>query len=176
MTTYSPDREWQFSYRPNGHTRTVPLELHWELENDPITDDYMLHEITAAELWDQWIKNYINLRDDARRHPHTVRILWSVHGPGTAEAAPFQTWDSRLYPGGNDDFLTYYTWPVDPKTGERLQWTRLPVVDKLWRPGRADKGGFVQEHTGWKPSPLQPTVNIDHIAQAAGTTRPDPIE
>jgi hypothetical protein len=31
---------------------------------------------------------------------------------------------------------------------------------------RADKGGFIQEHTGWKPSPLQPVVYVPALRDA----------
>ncbi|NER28870.1 MAG: hypothetical protein F6J89_14840 [Symploca sp. SIO1C4] len=58
------------------------------------------------------------------------------------------------------DFLNYFTSPVHFKTGEPLNWLSLPVVDKLWNNQRADKGGFIQEATGWKPSILQPFVYL----------------
>jgi hypothetical protein len=94
-----------------------------------------------------------------------ARIHWSVQGDGTFEAAPFQHQPLMAPP---EDFLTYYSWPEHHRTGERLCWNRLPVVDKLWRPRRADKGGFFQEATGWKPSPLQPVVYVPQILAAAG--------
>ncbi|MEU4439117.1 hypothetical protein [Micromonospora chalcea] len=171
MTSYDPDREWEFATHRSSYNRTVPLDLYWELDGDPLTDDWTPDEITAAELWDRWIDRYINRPRRPRPTPYTVTIYWSVQGPGVSETAPFQDWTSRDLSRQPEDFLSFYTWPVDPKTGERLQWTRLPVVDKLWQP-HGTKGGFIQELTGWKPSPLQTTVNIDQIAQAAGVRRP----
>ncbi|MFG1892644.1 hypothetical protein ACGFIP_01295 [Micromonospora zamorensis] len=175
MTSYDPEREWTFTSQ-GGHTRTVPLHLYWELDGDPITDDWIPAEITAAELWENWLDRYVNQPTRPRPTPCAVTIYWSVQGPGISETAPFQDWTGRGLRREPENFLSFYTWPTDPKTDERLQWTRLPVVDKLWRARRADKGGFIQEHTGWKPSPLQATVDIDQIAQAAGVKRPKLVQ
>ncbi|MGC1211989.1 MAG: hypothetical protein WA890_12080 [Micromonospora sp.] len=172
MTTYHPDREWEFASLRSGHIRTVPLGLYWELDGDPFTGDWLPDEITATELWDRWLDRYINRPTNPRPSPYTVPIYWSVQGRGTSETAPFQDWASRDVPPPPSDFLTTYTWPIDPKTSQPLQWTRLPVADKLWRPGRGDRGGFIQELTGWKPSPLQATIDIDQLAQAARAKRP----
>ncbi|MFD7964254.1 hypothetical protein ACFV5J_25980 [Streptomyces zaomyceticus] len=66
-----------------------------------------------------------------------------------------------------EDFLTFYTWPVHAETRERINWVRVPVRDRLWHGSRADKGGFIQELTGWKPSPFEPLFHVDVIAGAA---------
>ncbi|WP_328491313.1 hypothetical protein OHS59_44295 [Streptomyces sp. NBC_00414] len=34
-----------------------------------------------------------------------------------------------------------------------LLWLRSTVLDRGWNNSTADKGGFIQEATGWKPSP-----------------------
>jgi hypothetical protein len=44
--------------------------------------------------------------------------------------------------------------------GEEINWLRLPVVDKLWRADRGDPGGFIQEETGFKPSPFQSALDL----------------
>ena len=46
------------------------------------------------------------------------------------------------------------------EAGRQLNWLTLPVADKLWRPGRPDKGGFIHEMTGRKPAPLQPYLHV----------------
>jgi len=43
---------------------------------------------------------------------------------------------------------------------EPLDWLTLPVVDKLWNARRADKGGFIQVATQWKPAILEPYVYL----------------
>lgn len=49
-----------------------------------------------------------------------------------------------------------------------MNWARLPVMDRGWNKTAADKGGFIQEATGWKPSALQPTMPYLAIGRAAG--------
>lgn len=49
-----------------------------------------------------------------------------------------------------------------------LRWFDLPIEDKAWNReaienGADWNGGFIQEHTGWKPSALQPTVDLAFI-------------
>ncbi|QDN54307.1 hypothetical protein FNV67_00890 (plasmid) [Streptomyces sp. S1D4-20] len=58
-------------------------------------------------------------------------------------------------------------------TGEAVNWLRLPVVDRAWNATARDQGGFVQEATGWKPSALQPTMNVVQVARAAGLWVPE---
>jgi len=36
----------------------------------------------------------------------------------------------------------------------------LPIADMSWNDERADKGGFIQEATGWKPAILQPYLYL----------------
>ncbi|AGJ59507.1 MULTISPECIES: hypothetical protein [Streptomyces] len=57
---------------------------------------------------------------------------------------------------------------MNTETGEQLNWLRLPVVDQGWHATADDRGGFIQQATGWKPSPLQPTMDVRQIGAAAG--------
>jgi hypothetical protein len=148
----------------------MQLSLYWEIEGDPITDDYTPDEISANELWDRWVERY---------GKDIMPIMWLVHGDAKSEFAPpsLQPQLKEILSGRNledhtDGFLAYYPWPVDVTTGERLRWSSLPVEDKLWRPGSANKGGFIQEATGWKPSPLQSYADIKVLAAAAGLKQP----
>ena len=68
----------------------------------------------------------------------------------------------------DENFLSFYGWPAHSATGEQLNWLTLPVLDKRWNAKRADKGGFIQEATGWKPSILQPFVYLPGLAKASG--------
>jgi hypothetical protein len=160
---------WRVVSRRGGYVRpAVPLHLSWELECDPISDDYYQYEISAYGLWCKWISQYVvpRLAAPTDHPPRHVGIYWSVVGDSMYEAAPFQA-----LPWLSEDFLTYFQWPTNAATGKRLRWADLPVDDKLWRPGRVDKGGFIQELTGWKPSPLQPSVDIDQLAAMSGLPR-----
>ena len=159
MTTYPKGTIWTFDHRTRPMEYKGLLAAHWELELDPMSDCYGL---PAADTWGIW-------KDAAyEAHPDgLIPIYWSVWRDGVSETIPFQHEFSEGLAGEN--FLTYYTWPMNTKTGKPLNWLTLPVVDKLWRPTRAEKGGFIQEVTGWKPSVLQPSLYLPALEK---TRRP----
>lgn len=167
-----PDADvWEFKSRLSGYRKEEPLRLYWELYCDPVSDDWLPDEIAAEELWRLWLTRYPR-DEDAETYfgPGAMRIWWFVDGLSVFESAPFQHPSASRY--STEDFLNHYSVPRSAATGEPIQWTRLPVIDKLWRSGRADKGGFIQEATGWKPSPLQPFVNVLQLARAARLAQP----
>jgi hypothetical protein len=148
----------------------MPLSLYWEINGDPITDDYTPDEISAEELWNIWVEHY---------GKDVMPIMWLVHGEAKAEFAPPSLQPQlkdflpdRVMSDDKDGFLAYYPLPVDAATDEPMRWSRLPVEDKLWRPANSCKGGFIQEVTGWKPSPLQSYADIKVLAMAAGLKQP----
>lgn len=165
---------WTFRSR-HGRERTTPLWLYWEVHGDPITDDYYIDEIDAVDLWREWLRRYpFDERSEALFGIGSFAISWFVEGDGTFESAPFQ--DHRVKP--DSDFLTHYSVPRNAASGEVLQWSRLPVIDKIWRTSdlpaiSATKGGFIQEATGWKPSPLQSYVDVYRLGRLAGLYLPD---
>lgn len=130
------------------------MELWWWLDADSITDDYSNDEITSDELFAMW------LRRPSIKDAENLNVNWWVH-PVTEEI-PFI--------GEDEDFLSFYTWPVHSETGERLKWTQLPVQDKSWT-RNGDKGGFIQDYTGWKPSPFQRTLHLPTLLKAIGHAR-----
>ncbi len=158
------ERTWKVGFRRAGDPAswTGRLVAFWEVAYDPISDDYTPDEIDAADLFRQWAGQV------RKRYPdQLIPIDWYIDSPGKAkfEAAPFQHGKVQ----GNDaDFLTCYHWPVDAATGERVNWLRLPVVDKGWKENFSTKGGFIQEATGWKPSMLQPHVYLPSLESALG--------
>ena len=171
-TTYTDAENtwtWTARRRPNGHRWTGPLYLAWELWGDSLTDDYALEEASAHDLLGYWLNGLPDESTEAVFGTGAVGIAWYVTGE-PFEAAPFQM---RRYRADDEDFLTHYTWPEHPETGERLNFNRLPVLDKLWRPGAADKGGFFQEVTGWKPAALQPVAWVGATLAAAGLESTD---
>lgn len=184
---------WTFTSRA-GYERTGSLWLYWEVHCDPVSDDWYIDEISPEELWRVWLTRYPRDENaEAIYGPGAFGIHWFVEGSGTFEGAPFR--DIRVslegwrraraemgdpeWMRGQDiayeqkhDFLAHYTWPVNSLTGNPLQWSRLPVIDKVWRNDNlpephAFKGGFIQEATGWKPAPLQPYVNVHQLARMA---------
>lgn len=178
MTTVQPypaGTVWDFQHRKTGYPHAFELALSWQPDYHHITDDFRPAQKGARALWDAWVAEvggHLHNLDPQRYRPGDVRITWTVTTPsetGVAEYAPFS--DARLHRpvhGPWEDFLTHFTWPTQAATGERLNWARLPVLDRGWNADRGDKGGFIQELLGWKPAPLQPVMNVYQLAQAAG--------
>ena len=155
---------WRVRSRQGSFQWEGELVAYWEANYDPISDDYTPEDISASDLLRMWAKRVREYHPDGM-----ISISWSVqcHKAKQYEYMPFQ-----YIPGPNTgthaDFLTYYHWPVHSKTGARLNWHTLPVVDKLRNKRQCDKGGFIQEATGWKPSILQPFVSLPALLQASG--------
>jgi hypothetical protein len=177
---YPPGTRWTITSR-YGHTQTEELALYAEPNYSSITDDYLPNEISATDLWRMWVDLAANKAHEQwpdLYRPGEVTILWTVTTPeitGVFEAAPFTRalppdpgLTAMFGPRKEEDFLTFYKTPVNADTGEPLNWLRLPVLDRGWNETASDKGGFIQEVTGWKPSPLQPTMDVVQIGRAAG--------
>ncbi|MEU5660111.1 hypothetical protein ABZ802_31510 [Streptomyces sp. NPDC047737] len=166
LLPYPPGTQWRFTSRNRRVTQTHELALRYGLTGADDTDDYLADEISASTLWKRWADQYADA--DHRHHPGRYRrgevhIDWTVVSPqGTFEASP------HVYGHAGEDFLTHYTHPTNPETGERLNWVRLPVIDLGWHASASDRGGFIQQATGWRPSPLQPTMDVRQIGAAAG--------
>jgi hypothetical protein len=159
---------WLFqNLRHQGEEMRADLELYWEVMGDPISDEYTHDEKSARDLWHLWLDRYGRGEHDARLGPGWVPILWFVQETGNdlgfLEYAPHAYAEEPP----DRDFLTYFTWPRNDQTGQDLRWPALPVCDKFWNEERADKGGFFQEATGWKPGAYQPFVHVPSLARAA---------
>lgn len=177
---YGPGTRWTYSSKQSGYTHTDELALVAEPAGADLTDDYTPDEVGAHDLWRRWVDQHADMLHKEwpdQYRPGEVHITWGVTSPdrnGVAEYAPH----ARRLPMPSliegeppyrpEDFLTHFTHPVHAVTGERLNWLRLPVLDSGWNATRADQGGFIQELTGWKPSPLQPTMDVRQIGAAAG--------
>ncbi|WP_392838726.1 hypothetical protein [Streptomyces sp. LN500] len=191
---YGPGTRWTFAYKETGFTQTQELALVYDVSGSSVTDECDPAETSAQELWAAWVAAQVDTLHkewpDLYR-PGEVHISWGVTCPDEntiSEHAPH----AKPHPGPNpknmsssereahrfiygdgedgyyEDFLTHFTHPVHVVTGERLNWLRLPVLDRGWNAAVANRGGFIQEATGWKPSPLQPTVDVRQIGAAAG--------
>ncbi|MFB8038992.1 hypothetical protein ACFC5Z_40075 [Streptomyces sp. NPDC056004] len=191
---YGPGNRWTFKYKQSRFEQTHELALIAEPTGAAITDDYDPDETSAQELWKLWARQQADRMH--KEWPELYRsgevhINWGVTCPDRttiSEHAPHaRPWPNprrsdmnptqkaaydMLYGGDPDayreDFLTHYTHPVHAVTGERINWLRLPVIDLGWNTSASDRGGFIQEATGWKPSPLQPTMDVRQIGAAAG--------
>lgn len=169
-TTYTEaENDWTWQNKSSGYLSTGPLYLAWEVWYDPITDDYLLEDASAHELLGAWCDRLPDERTEEHFGPGAVGIGWYIAGKALLESAPFQV---RRIGHDAEDFLSHFTWPENEATGERLNFNRLSVKDRLWREGRADKGGFIQEATGWKPSALEPVMWAGAVLAAAGLDGP----
>ena len=133
------------------------IEAYWEVSLDPISDDYTPSEIKASDLLERWGEAV------QQKYPNElIPIFWYVEVKGasmkTFETMPLQY---KHLPGmQQEDFLSFFTAPINLTTGKPLNWLDVPVIDKLWNSEKANKGGFIQQATGWKPSVLQPFVYL----------------
>lgn len=148
---------WKFCNRQTGEETLGELEAVWEVSLDPISDDYTPSEIDSHDLFNLWVEQV------ETKHPEgLIPIFWFVHVKGksisTFEWMPFQF--EHLPDIPQETFLSFFTQPVHPETSQPLNWLTLSAIDKLWNAHRSDKGGFIQEATGWKPSVLQPYVYL----------------
>lgn len=150
-------RTWRVRSLASQYEWEGPLVACWEAHLDSISDDYVGSECDAVELLHKWAGHADKAHPDG-----LIPIFWFVDSPGQGkfEGMPFQFSRSAR---PCEDFLTFYTWPVDPASGEPVDWLALPVADKCWNNSRSDKGGFIQQATGWKPGILQPTVYLPSL-------------
>lgn len=137
------------------------LVAYWEVELDPISDDYSPREIDAHELFH---KRESRVRDQYRNGLVPIHWFAECREQGKFDHMPFQFNHFPQY--SREDFLSLFAWPINSVTGERLNWLTLPVADKLWNSRRADKGGFIQQATGWKPAVLQPYCYLPALVRA----------
>jgi hypothetical protein len=141
------------------------LVAYWEVDGDPISDDFTPDEINAKELLARWAKIV-----SAKYPDGAIPIWWFVDCEEEAKLAafPFARHPESMPADLRDEALTIWSWPEHVVTGERLNWLTLPVVDKLWHAGRSDKGGFIQEATRWKPSIAQPFLYLPSLLRSDG--------
>ena len=158
MSKASSNVTWKVRHRQLGFEWEGVLVAYWEAALDPISDEYTPREIDAQDLFYEWVKQI------KKKYPNNlVPIFWFVRceEQGKFEYMPFQF--DHFQSQQQENFLTFFTWPVNSITGEKLNWLTLPVIDKLWNSKRCDKGGFIQEATKWKPSILQPYVYLPSL-------------
>lgn len=147
---------WNFQSKMDGSPcKDVRLELEWSVpEAAYFSDNYLPEDIGAGELLERWAKEHAGIR--------TLPIHWIITAPEILEKAPFC--------GEDEDFLSFYTHPWVPT--RLLNFAELPVKDQTWRIGEdRGKAGFIQEATGWKPSPLQGSMDLGTVMEAWRASR-----
>lgn len=133
--------QWLFQSRESGVERCIDLYLYPELDGSAVVDEY--HYLDGEGQFEQYVQ-YLQQQHRNWLRADAVPIVWTVRGSGVAEAAPFM---EPEVPWG--DFLTHFSWPIDSKSGEYLDWLQLPVIN--------DRFPEFVKALAWTPSPLQPT-------------------
>ena len=148
------ERKWRFRSRDGGFEKISPLWLYPEINGSSWVDEAEDQSgVGQLAYFIAWIR---------RRYPEqwkadAVPIFWSVRGDGVFEIAPN---NARDIIGKN--FLTVFTPPVDARTGEPLNWWRLPV--------RNDRFPAFAKALGWLPSPFEEFAPLRSIVTNATQT------
>jgi hypothetical protein len=132
------DRQWRFQFRSSGVEWVKPLWLYPEIDGSSCVDDAD-DQSGPGQL--AYFVRYVKRRHPERWHDDAVPIYWGVCGDGVCEFAPTDANDMGTHS------LTVFTPPVDAKTGEPLNWWKLPV--------RNDRFPAFAKALGWLPSPFQ---------------------
>lgn len=151
--------QWYFRSRRSGHEFHTDLYLYPELDCSAMVDDH--YELDGEGQFEEYTQ-YVASRYPDWINNNAVPIVWSVHsgwGRGIFEAAPFTSNEPSW-----GDFLTHFTWPSNTKTGERLDWFQLPVVN--------DRFPDFAQALAWTPSPLQPTCPLRSLLDSRSGRHP----
>lgn len=132
----------------HGFSKNCALDAYWEVALDPISDHFTPNDISAEALFQLWVEEVQRKYTDG-----LIPIRWFIRGKGITEFFPYQFCSSEK------NFLDYWTHPVDTN-GKLLNFLKLQVRDKLWNKQRCNKGGFIQQAIGWKPSVLQHAIYL----------------
>jgi hypothetical protein len=143
-------RGWHRCYGRNGNVRRFDLELEYEYNGiadgpyNNIPESEWSPERFVDYTVDTLKANYSDLYEQ-----NIARLYWSLTDSG--EAAPFV--NTRA---AHCNFLAYYTWPIDVRTGKPVNWFSLPVNARVPE---------LEVGLGYMPAPLQPTVPIRTIVE-----------
>lgn len=81
---------WTFRSRQTDFERSVPLDLYWAPNGDPISGNWTPEEISAVDLLQRWVERYFPDELGEKLYgPGMARIIWSVSGDTVFEGAPF---------------------------------------------------------------------------------------
>lgn len=158
----SQSDEFSYEHLRSGFQKQGQLWLYPELNCSSCVDDCWSED--GYEQLEHYV-DYIEAHQPEWLRVDAVPIYWFVDGRGDNgrgncfEAAPFCSNTLRLDRQGNHiNFLSYFSWPVSVRTGEPLDWFRLPI--------KMDRFPAFAEALGWQPSPLQPTAPLTSILRS----------
>jgi hypothetical protein len=132
--------KWRLASRRTDHVKITELWLYPELDCSACVDD--VYTASGDEQLAYYC-DYIRRRYSHWWDADAVPIYWAVRGDGNGfgtEQAPFDLTDCR-------NVLTYYYPPVNVRTGEQVNWYKLPVIN--------DRFPEFAAALGWLPAPGQ---------------------
>jgi hypothetical protein len=148
MTAKPKLEKWRLLSRGSDHVKITNLWLYPELNCSACIDD--CYDQTGDEQL-RYYCDYIQRRYSHWWESDAVPIYWAVMGDDDGfgcERAPFHTDD------GNN-ILTFYRAPINVRTGEPVNWYRLPIINNRFPKFAAA--------LGWLPSPGQLTAPLRSI-------------
>jgi hypothetical protein len=144
------ERRWRFRSREGGFDRVTPLWLYPEIDCSSCVDEAE-DQSGAGQL--AYYVDYLQDHCPEWWDADAVPISWSVRGDGVYEYAPNKR---------EENFLTFWMPPCDARTGDPLNWWRLPVRNsRLPAFGKA---------LGWLPSPFEEFAPLRSIVTNATQT------
>jgi len=154
---------WTFTFQPGGYERSATLYLYGELDCSAMVDEY--YELDGEGQLAAYVE-YLEEHHPEWLAADAVPIIWLVRGEEIAEHAPFQSgeYGPEGKWGWRENFLTEFTWPRDARTGELLDWFKLPV--------RIDRFPEFAQALDWLPSALQPTCPLRSILASRSGIEP----
>lgn len=156
---------WQSRDNPDFTIAETPLLIPEIYGEKGVFQDYAPEEISADDLFRMWVGM---VRSRPEHKSGFVDIWWSVCFSDQVELAPFM--------GHLCECPTIYDY-WHQCGGEPFNWMTCPVADTKWNNHRRKTRytGFIQEVTGWKPSPLQSSVYLPALIHAAESKSGMPV-
>lgn len=148
-----------FMNQQTGQPYNTPIEALWRLDfSEEIARQYPPGQLGIEEMFRLWAQEVADSFFN-----EWIQIDWFIRCPevGILEPAPRQSRYQHYLE--KPTFATKFTHPYDNQTNDRLLWADVPVAELLWIPQQWDSSGFIQQVTHWKPSMLQPSVELSWL-------------
>jgi hypothetical protein len=145
--------KWRLRATDYDHTKVTALWLYPELECSACVDDCDGNGQEQLAYYCRHIR---------RKYPQwwdadAVPIYWFVRGDDDGFGCEFAPWHD------GENVLMFYRTPISVRTGEPINWYRLPVINRRFPKFAAA--------LGWLPSPGQMFAPLRSIIRGASDRR-----
>ena len=142
--------KWSYTDFEGRMTRESELWLYPEINYSACVDEVYGE---SGEYQLQYFVQEVMKHCPEEWEADAVLIYWSVMP--VHETAPFQNREAWRF---DENFLSFFSWPCNPGTGENLDWYRLPVIN--------DRFPKFAKALAWTPSPLQSYCPLRSIMES----------